>query len=77
MILNEMVVYQSNGLYYIFNRQGELKAQIYLPLDGQVLADFKALDIVTKAIAYRWNILKPTKSISNRIIQRMNPELVK
>lgn len=61
MIVNEMVVQQANGLYYIFNQQGEMKAQIYLPYDGQLLADFKTIEVITKALAYRWGILTPTK----------------
>ena len=43
MLMNNMNVFQSNGLYYVFNEQGELKSMIYLPHDGQLLADFKTL----------------------------------
>ena len=45
--MNNMNVFQSNGLYYVFNEQGELKSMIYLPHDGQLLADFKTLDLMT------------------------------
>ncbi len=64
MLMNNMNVLQSNGLYYVFNEQGELKSMIYLPNDGQLLADFKTLDLMTKAMAYRWGILKPSKKRS-------------
>lgn len=64
MIMNNMNVFQSNGLYYVFNEQGELKSMIYLPHDEQLLADFKTLDLMTKAMAYRWGILKPSKKRS-------------
>lgn len=62
MLVNGMVVYQVNGLYYFFTQQGELKAQVYLPADGQMLADFKTIEVVAKALAYRWGILRPTKN---------------
>ena len=32
MLLNELLVYQANGLYYIYTQQQELKAMIYLVL---------------------------------------------
>ena len=48
----------------LFNEQGELKSMIYLPHDGQLLADFKTLDLMTKAMAYRWGILKPSRKRS-------------
>lgn len=61
MQLNGMEVRQADGLYYIFTEFGELKAEIFLPSDGQYMADFKTLDYVTKAIALRWGIIKPKK----------------
>lgn len=64
MLMNNMNVFQSNGLYYVFNEQGELKSMIYLPHDGQLLADFKTLDLMTKSMAYRWGILKPSRKRS-------------
>lgn len=64
MLMNNMNVFQSNGLYYVFNEQGELKSMIYLPHDGQLLADFKTLDLMTKAMAYRWGILKTSRKRS-------------
>lgn len=64
MLMNNMNVFQSNGLYYVFNEQGELKSMIYLPHDGQLLADFKTLDLMTKAMAYRWGILKHSRKRS-------------
>ena len=62
--MNNMNVFQSNGLYYVFNEQGELKSMIYLPHDGQLLADFKTLGLMTKEKAYRWGILKPSRKRS-------------
>jgi len=61
MELNNMEVFQSNGLYYIFDSNGQLMAIQYLPNNGQYIADFKTLDIITKAIALRWGILRPKK----------------
>lgn len=62
MRLNGMEVRQANGIYYVFTEYGELKSMHYLPCDGQYLADFKTLDIITKAEALRWGIIKPTKN---------------
>ena len=64
MELNGMIVQQSNGLYYVFNEYGELKSMHYLPNDGQLMADFKTMDIITKAEALRWGIIKPRKKNS-------------
>ena len=61
MELNNIEVIQSNGLYYIFDINGQLMGIQYLPHSGQLLADFKTLDIITKAIALRWGIIKPKK----------------
>lgn len=61
MLLNELLVYQSNGLYYIFTQQQELKAMIYFPPDNQHLYDLKYLEIITKAIAIRWGIISPPR----------------
>ena len=61
MLINDMVVLETNGLYYIFSQQGELKSIHYMPKDGQLLADFRTLDLITKATAVRWGIIKPKK----------------
>lgn len=61
MELNGMVVKQVNGIYYVFNEFGELKADIYLPNDGQLMADFRTMEYITRAIAIRWGIIKPKK----------------
>ena len=57
MLLNDMIVIQANGLYYIYSQQQELKAMIYLPPDNQNLFDMKCLDYITKALAIRWGII--------------------
>lgn len=61
MLLNELIVYQANGLYYIYSQQQELKAMIYFPPDNQNLYDLKCLDYITKAIAIRWGIISPPR----------------
>ena len=53
MLLNDMIVIQANGLYYIYSQQQELKAMVYLPPDGQELFSFKCLDYMTKALAMK------------------------
>lgn len=64
MLLNGMEVRQANGLYYVFNEFGELKSIHYLPDDGQLMADFKAMDHITKVTALRWGIISPKKKNS-------------
>lgn len=64
MLLNGMEVQQANGLYYIFTQYGELKSMHYLPDDGQMLADYKTLEIITRAEALRWGIISPKKKNS-------------
>lgn len=61
MILNEMLIYQANGLIYIYSPQQELRAVIYLPPDNQHLYDIKCLDWITKALAIRWGIISPPR----------------
>lgn len=61
MLLNGMEVRQADGMYYVFNEFGELKSVHYLPNDGQLMADFTTLNIITKAEAIRWGIIKPQK----------------
>ena len=61
MLLNGMEIRQDNGLYYVFNEYGELKSIHYLPNDGQLMADFKTLEIITKVEALRWGIIKPKR----------------
>jgi len=62
MIMNELQVVQQNGLYHVLTQQGQLISMHYLPPDGQLMYDNKTLDIITKAEAIRWGILKPKKS---------------
>lgn len=61
MLINGMVVQQANGLYYVFNEFGELKSIHYLPEDGQMMANFKTLEMITRAEAIRWGIIHPKK----------------
>ena len=61
MLLNEMIVYQSNSIYRVFTEHGELKAEVYLPDNGQLIHDYKCMDMITKAIALRWGIIQPKK----------------
>ena len=59
MILNEMVIKQANNLYYIFSQQGELRAIVAAPADGQMMENFAMCEMVTRATAIRWGIIKP------------------
>lgn len=61
MVLNQMEVRQADGLYYIFTQQAEMKAVIQLPHDGQTMADFDTMRIITKALALRWGIVRSGK----------------
>lgn len=64
MVLNNMEIRQANGLYYVFDPYGQLRAIHYMPEDGQIMATFTAMNIITKATALRWGIIKPKKKNS-------------
>ncbi len=57
-----MQVVQQNGLYHVLTQQGQLISTHYLPPDGQLMYDNKTLDIITKAEAIRWGIIRPRKN---------------
>lgn len=59
MVINRIVVRQADGIYYLFDEYGQERAHIKLPADEQLLADFKTLELITKAIAYRWGLIGP------------------
>ena len=61
MLINEMLIYQANGLIYIYSQQQELRGIIYFPPTNQGLFDIKCLDIITKGLAYRWGIIQPPR----------------
>ena len=63
MLLNEMLIYQANGLIYIYSQQQELRGVIYFPPTNQGLFDIKCLDAITKAIAIRWGIISPPRKL--------------
>lgn len=56
MILNGLVVSQANDIFMVHNVHGGMIAQLRMPVDGQTLADYKAMEAVTKMLAYRWGI---------------------
>ncbi len=49
---------------YVLTEYGELKSIHYLPNDGQLMADFKTLELITKVEAMRWGIISPKKKYS-------------
>lgn len=59
MFLNGLEVQQANGVYYFIDEYTGVKAQVLLPPNNDVLADYKCCDIISKAIALRWKIIKP------------------
>lgn len=61
MILNGLEVYQADGVYYFIDEYTGMKAQVLLPQNNDILADFKCCDIISKAIALRWKIISPKK----------------
>ena len=62
MWLNKMYVWQSNGIFYIYSPQNELRAMISLPNNGQNLYNMKALDGITKILAKMWGMLPPAST---------------
>ena len=59
MVLNSMVIRQANNLYYIFSPQGELRAIVAAPPDGQMMANFSMFEMITRALGIRWGIISP------------------
>lgn len=58
MWLNRMYVWQANGLFYIYTPQGELKAMVELPNNGQHVYNIKMLDGLTKILAKGWGVMQ-------------------
>lgn len=56
MWLNKMYIWQVDGLFYIYTPQGELRAIIHLPNNGQHLCNTKVLDGITKILSKVWGI---------------------
>lgn len=59
MWLNKMYIWQSESLFYIYSSQGELRAIVQLPNNGQHLSNTKVLDGITKILAKVWGIIQP------------------
>ncbi len=55
---SSMTIQQSNNEYRIWTPQGICIAQIIMPPDGQWLADSKVLEVICKALSYRWGCTK-------------------
>lgn len=51
---SNMVIQQSNNEYRIWTPQGICIAHIIMPPDGQWLGDSKVLEVICKALSYRW-----------------------
>lgn len=49
---NEYHFWSQNGFYY----------GLPFPADGQYLADYKALNIITKALALRYGLIQPRRT---------------
>lgn len=61
MIQNNVIVAQSNNRYELslqVNNQSLVVAYILMPHDGEYMNDYKKLEVITKSIAERWNILE-------------------
>lgn len=59
--MNNIGIVENSNQYLLFLPQNICIAQITLPPDSQKMADAKTLNIITKAIALRWGVLKEKK----------------
>lgn len=59
MWLNKLYIWQVDSLFYIYTPQGEQRAIIQLPNNGQNLYNTKVLDGITKILAKVWGISQP------------------
>ena len=57
MRLNYMEIAQSNNTYRIFSAHGFPICDIIFPCDGQQLADYKALHLITRVLALRYRFI--------------------
>lgn len=53
-----MVYIQSNNEYKVFTPQGICIAHVVMPPNGQYIMDAKTVEIICKALAYRWGVVK-------------------
>lgn len=62
-IINGILVEQSNNMYHLIAPGIGLVEKIMMPPDGLFVADYHALDIITKAMALRWGVNPGTKQL--------------
>ena len=53
---NKMHIQQSNNMYRIWHPYGYVIAEIMMPNDSQYFLDSKALAVIVKALAARYNL---------------------
>ena len=60
MKMNGVYVVQHGNAYYIYTEQNICLGAVQMPPNGQLLYDHKILEVITKALAARWGIIKNT-----------------
>jgi hypothetical protein len=58
MVINNIGVVQSGNNYMLYLPTNICIAQIIMPPDTAYMADAKAMEYITKAVAMRWQVYK-------------------
>ena len=61
MRLNNIGIAQRDNVYGLYLPQQIVICYVSMPPDRQYMSDMKALDIITKALALRWDAYKGNK----------------
>lgn len=52
---------QVQNEYHFWSQNGFYFGAVILPANGQYMADAKTLNIITKALALRWQLIQPKR----------------
>lgn len=61
MNMNKIGIVQNDNQYLLYLPTNICVGQVAFPSDHQYLQDAKALDIITKALAIRWGLIRRIK----------------
>lgn len=53
---------QMQNEYHFWSQNGFYFGAVILPPNGQYMADAKTLNIITKALALRWQLIQPKRT---------------
>lgn len=53
---------QMQNEYHMWSQNGFYFGALVFPADGQYMADYKALNIITRALALRYGLIQPRRT---------------